>query len=108
MGKILQTDNQRSGNNTIVWTGTEMLQAIVTPASSTNWLVILLVVLAVAAVAAIAFVVLRRRPASQAVTATTVTPIARAGAFCPHCGQPVQPGAKFCMSCGQAIPPRQG
>ena len=108
VGKILQTDNQRSGNNTIVWTGTEMLQAIVTPASSTNWLVILLVVLAVAAVAAIAFVVLRRRPASQAVTATTVAPIARAGAFCPHCGQPVQPGAKFCMSCGQAIPPRQG
>jgi len=107
VGKILQTNNQRSGNNTIVWTGNETLQAIVTPASSSNWLVILLVVLAVAAVAAIAFVFLRRRPAGQVATATTAMPIIKTGAFCPHCGQPVQPGAKFCMSCGQAIPPRQ-
>jgi len=108
VGKILQTNNQRSGNNTIVWTGTEMLQAIVTPASSTNWLTILLVVLAVAAVAAIALVVSRRRPASQVATVTTAAPIATRGGFCPHCGEPTQPGAKFCMSCGQAIPPRQG
>lgn len=108
VGKILQTDNQRSGNNTIVWTGTESLLAIVTPASSTNWLTILLIVLAVAAVAALAFAFLRRRPASQVATATAAAPIATKGAFCPHCGQPTQPGAKFCMSCGQALPPRQG
>lgn len=109
VGKILQTNNQRSGNNTIVWTGAESLQAIVTPASSTNWLPILLVVLAT--VAALTFIVLRRRPVSQVATvtsATTTAPIMKTGAFCPHCGQPTQPGAKFCMSCGQAIPPRQG
>ena len=108
VGKILQTDNPRSGNNTIVWTGADTLQAIVTPASSTNWLTILLVVLAVAAVAAIALVFLRRRPAGQLASVTTVAPVATKGAFCPHCGQPVQPGARFCMNCGQAIPPRQG
>ncbi len=28
-----------------------------------------------------------------------------AGAACPHCGQPVRPGARFCKSCGQAIAP---
>lgn len=107
VGKILQTDNQRADNNTIVWTGTERLQAIVTPASSTNWLPVLLIVLAVAAVAALAFVILRRRPAGQVAAAVTTTPAA-AGGFCPSCGKPTQPGARFCMHCGQALPPRQG
>lgn len=108
VGKILQTNNQRVGNNTIVWTGMETLQAIITPASSTNWLTILLIVLALAAVAALALVFLRRRPASQVVTTTSPSPVVQAGGFCAHCGQPTQAGARFCMSCGQAIPPRQG
>ena len=108
VGKVLQTNNQRADNNTIVWTGMETLQAVVTPASSTNWLTILLIVLAVAAVAALALVFLRRRPAGQVVTAAPSSTAVRGGGFCPHCGQPTQPGARFCMSCGQAIPPRQG
>jgi hypothetical protein len=108
VGKILQTDNQRSGANIIVWTGSEALQAVVTPASRTKWLVILLVILAVAALAAIVWVFLRRRPAGQVATASTAMPIIRTGAFCPHCGQQVQPGAKFCMSCGEVVPPRSG
>jgi predicted nucleic acid-binding Zn ribbon protein len=107
VGKILQTDNQRSGNNTIVWTGTERLQAIVTPASSTNWPTILLLVLALAAVAVGALIVWRRRPAGQVAAVVTATPAA-AGGFCPACGQPIQPGARFCMHCGQALPPRGG
>jgi len=119
VGKILQSDNWlqidnsdnwRSGgrNNTIVWSGTEPLQAIITPASSTNWLVILLVVLAIAVAAVVAFLLLRRHPPSQIATPAIAAPVIRAGGFCPHCGQPTQPGARFCMSCGQAIPPRQG
>jgi hypothetical protein len=108
VGKILQTDNQRSGNNTIVWDGTDHLDAIVTPASRTNWPVILLVILAVAALAACVFVFLRRRPASKvAPNTTSAAPAARWG-FCPHCGQPMQPGAKFCMDCGQVVPPPPG
>ncbi len=106
VGKILQTNNQRSDDNTIVWTGTETLQAIVTPASSTNWLTIMLVLLAVAAVAALALVFLRRRPAGQVAVAAAAVPVAGRGGFCPHCGQPTLPDAKFCMHCGQAIPPR--
>lgn len=106
VGKILQTNNRRSGNSTIIWSSTEKLQAIVTPASSTNWLTLVLIVLAVAAVAAIALLLLRRRPAGQVATATTTAAVARPGGFCPHCGQPASPGAKFCMHCGGAIPPR--
>jgi hypothetical protein len=107
VGKILQTDNPRSGNNTIVWTGTERLQAIVTPASSTNWPTILLLVLALGAVAVGALIVWRRRPAGRVAAVVTATPAA-AGGFCPACGQPTQPGAGFCMHCGQALPPRGG
>jgi hypothetical protein len=107
VGKIFQTNNARSGSSTILWTGSEPLQAIVTPKSSTNWLTILLVVLAVAAAAGVAIVVLRRRPSSQVVTSVTASPATTTGAFCPFCGQPTAPGARFCMSCGQAIPSRQ-
>lgn len=106
VGKILETDNQRSDDDTVVWTGTETLQAIVTPASSTNWLTIVLVLLAVAAVAALALVFLRRRPAGQVAVATAAVPVAERGGFCPHCGQPTPPDAKFCMHCGEPIPPR--
>lgn len=108
VGKILQTNSQRVGSNTIVWTGMETLQAIVTPASSANWLPVLLVILGVAAVIAITAVIFLRRPASQVVTSASPSPVVQAGGFCAHCGQPTQPGARFCMSCGQAIPPRQG
>jgi len=107
VGKILQTDNPRSGNNTIVWTGTERLQAIVTPASSTNWPTILLLVLALGAVAVGALIVWRRRPAGRVAAVVTGAPAATGG-FCPACGQPTQPGAGFCMHCGQALPPRGG
>lgn len=108
VGKILETTNQRSDNNTILWSGTESLQAIVTPASSTNWLVILLVILAVAAVLALALIFLRRRSAGQpAMASRSVQRTASAG-FCPHCGRPTQPGSRFCMNCGKAIPTRQG
>ncbi len=107
VGKIIQTDNQRSGNNTIVWTGTDDLQAIVTPASSTNWLAILGGVIAVAALAAVVFVIRGRHSARRFSPLPVATPLATRGAFCPHCGQPIQAGAKFCMKCGQAVSPRQ-
>ncbi len=106
VGKILQTNNQRSGNNIIVWTGTENLQAIVTPAGDTGWVTILVAALAVGVVAALGVLLLRRRPAGQVATAATTSPVAGSGGFCPYCGQPVLPAAKFCMHCGQAVPSR--
>lgn len=108
VGKIIETDNRRESNSTIVWTGDESLRAIVTPKSDTNWLPTILVILGIAAAAVVAFIFLRRRPIGRVVTATTTPPVVRTGRFCPHCGQPTQPDSRFCMSCGQAIPPRQG
>ena len=108
VGKILQTNNMREGPSTIVWRGTDTLQAIVTPKGSANWLVILLVLLAVSAAAGAAYVVLHRRPSRQVVVSAVASSVARTGGFCPFCGQPATPGAKFCMSCGQAFPPLQG
>lgn len=108
VGKILETNNRRSDNNTIIWSSTEKLQAIVTPASDTGWLLPLIVVLLVAVVAVLAVLLLRRRPAGQVVRAPTAASAAGPGGFCPQCGQPVYPGAKYCMYCGGAIPPRGG
>lgn len=107
VGKIIETDNRREGNSTIVWTGDDALRAIVTPKSDTNWLPTILVILGIAAAAVVAFIFLRRRPIGRVVAATTTPPVVRTGRFCPHCGQPTQPDSRFCMSCGQAIPPRQ-
>lgn len=102
VGKIIQTNNRRDGNSTIVWTGNDVLQAIVTPKGGTNWFTTILVILGVAAVVVIAFVFLRRRSLSPM---AAVAPITGRGAFCPHCGQPTLPDAKFCMSCGQSLSP---
>lgn len=105
VGKVLKTSNQVLGNNTVVWSGAESLEAIVTPASSMSWSAILLLILIVVAAGA-AYIVLRRRPARQAVSVAPPAPEVQPGRFCPHCGQPTQPGAKFCMHCGQSILPR--
>lgn len=104
VGRILQTNNQRVDNNTIVWTGMETLEAIVTPASETGGLTVLLVSLVTVMVIVLAILLLRQRLVGRAATTTVPTEIARYGGVCPHCGQPTPPGTRFCMYCGNPLP----
>lgn len=107
VGRILQTNNYRMDDKTILWTGTDTLEAIVIPLGDLSWPVVLIGVLATATLAGLVVVLFsRRHSVRQVAQVPKPGSFAQSGWFCPNCGQPNSPGAKFCMHCGRALPPR--